>query len=125
MTAANHYMGENQTRFASVRFGNVLNTNGSVLHIFRRQLDNNLPLTITSEEMTRFFILMSKAIDLCLYAANEMISGEIYVSSMGCCNIMSLAKAVTNSRKLDYELSETSSKWTWLVGNIAVENMLR
>jgi UDP-N-acetylglucosamine 4,6-dehydratase/5-epimerase len=104
MTAANHYMGNHKTKFASVRFGNVLNTNGSVLQIFKSQLDNNLPLTITSKEMSRFFISMTQAHELCLYAANRMIAGEIFVSSMGCCNIMSLAKAVSSGKKFDYKI---------------------
>ena len=45
MTAANHHSGDHSTRFSSVRFGNVLNTNGSVLHIFRQQLKEKKPLT--------------------------------------------------------------------------------
>ena len=101
--AANHYAGSHRTRFSCVRFGNVLNSNGSVLQIFRRQLDNNLPLTITSKEMTRFFISMSQAVDLCLYAAERMIGGEIFVMSMGSCDIISLAKAVNGNRKFEYE----------------------
>tara|TARA_Y100000817_G_C16862198_1_gene546287 strand:+ start:3572 stop:4597 length:1026 start_codon:yes stop_codon:yes gene_type:complete len=104
MTSANHYMGVNDTRFSSVRFGNVLNTNGSVLHIFKQQIDNNIPLTITSEDMSRFFISLSQAIDLCLYAAENMSGGEIYVKNMGSCNIMSLAKAVSSGKKFDYEV---------------------
>lgn len=104
MTAANHYAGKHKTRFASVRFGNVLNTNGSVLHIFKKQIDNNLPLTITSTDMSRFFITMSQALDLCLHAANRMIGGEIFVMSMGCCNIMILAKAVCGNKSFEYQI---------------------
>jgi UDP-N-acetylglucosamine 4,6-dehydratase/5-epimerase len=104
ITAANRYMGQHRTRFASVRFGNVLNTNGSVLHIFRNQVTNNLPLTITSEDMSRFFITMSQAIDLCLHAGNHMIGGEIFISGMGCCNIMSLAKAFVGKKSFDYKI---------------------
>jgi len=103
-TAANHYMGSHQTRFASVRFGNVLNTNGSILQIFKNQLENGLPLTITSEEMTRFFISMPHALDLCLHATTEMVGGEIYVSNMGCCSIMSLAEAVSDSKDYEYKI---------------------
>ena len=62
-----------------------------------------MPLTITSENMTRFFITMSQALDLCFYAANNMAGGEIYVSSMGSCNIMKLAKAISNGKKIDYK----------------------
>jgi len=95
--AANHHTGFHQTRFACVRFGNVLNSNGSVLHIFRRQLAKNLPLTITSTKMTRFFLSMSQAVDLALDAAGRMVGGEIFVLSMGSCDIISLAKAVNGT----------------------------
>lgn len=100
--AANHHAGTHKTRFACVRFGNVLNSNGSVLQIFRRQLDNNLPLTITSTGMTRFFISMSQAVDLCLKASVRMVGGEIFVMSMGCCDIISLAKAISEPRSFKF-----------------------
>lgn len=100
--AANHYAGSHKTRFSCVRFGNVLNSNGSVLQIFRRQFENDLPLTITSKSMTRFFISMDQAVDLCLYAATEMVGGEIFVLSMGSCDIMTFAKAVSGDRPLRY-----------------------
>jgi UDP-N-acetylglucosamine 4,6-dehydratase/5-epimerase len=102
ITAANNYAGNHKTRFASVRFGNVLNTNGSVLQIFRKLLDDKLPLTITSTDMSRFFITMHQAIDLCIYAEEHMVGGEIFVMNMGSCNIMSLAKAVSGSDSFDY-----------------------
>ena len=52
ITAANHHSGSHSTRFSSVRFGNVLNTNGSVLHIFRKQIEEKKPLTIKSKNAT-------------------------------------------------------------------------
>jgi len=100
--AANHFAGSHRTRFACVRFGNVLNSNGSVLQIFRRQLDNNLPLTITSKSMTRFFISMSQAVDLCLAASARMVGGEIFVMNMGSSDIISFAKAASGSRQLEF-----------------------
>lgn len=104
MTAANHHSGNNKTRFASVRFGNVLNTSGSVLHIFNQQIEDGLPLTITSTEMTRFFLSMSQALDLCLYASNKMVGGEIFVRNMGCCSILSLAKAISGDKDVNYKI---------------------
>jgi FlaA1/EpsC-like NDP-sugar epimerase len=100
--AANHFAGSHKTRFACVRFGNVLNSNGSVLQIFKRQLDSNRPLTITSKNMTRFFISMSQAVDLCLDASARMVGGEIFVMSMGSCDIISLAKAVSGTRPFEF-----------------------
>lgn len=104
ITSANHHLGDHKTKFSSVRFGNVLNTNGSVLHIFKNQLINNEPLTITSEDMTRFFITMSQAIDLCLHAASKMIGGEVFVMSMGCFSIMNLAKALCGEKSFEYKV---------------------
>jgi len=104
MTAANNYSGNHNTRFSSVRFGNVLNTNGSVLHIFRRQLDSNMPLTITSADMTRFFITMDQALDLCLHATKYMVGGEIFVLSMGCCSVIDLAEALCDNKKFEYNI---------------------
>lgn len=100
--AANHYAGSHRTRFSCVRFGNVLNSNGSVLQIFGRQLENGQPLTITSTGMTRFFISMDQAVDLCMHAAAEMVGGEIFVLSMGSCDILTLAKTVSGDRPLNY-----------------------
>ena len=99
---ANHVIGKHDTRFACVRFGNVLNSNGSVLQIFKRQISNGQPLTITSPNMTRFFISMDQAVDLCLEAADRMIGGEIFVLNMGASDILSLAKAVNGGDNVNY-----------------------
>jgi UDP-N-acetylglucosamine 4,6-dehydratase len=101
--AANQFVGSHNTRFACVRFGNVLNSNGSVLQIFKHQIENDLPLTITSRHMTRFFISMAQAVDLCLDASARMIGGEIFVMSMGSCDIMSIAKAVSGARAFRFK----------------------
>jgi UDP-N-acetylglucosamine 4,6-dehydratase/5-epimerase len=103
-TSANHYIGKKETKFASVRFGNVLNTNGSILQIFKDQLSRNIPLTITSKEMTRFFITMDQAIDLCIKAAKLTIGGEIFIMNMGSCSIINLAKAIKKNEKFEYEI---------------------
>lgn len=102
--AANNYRGKHKTRFSCVRFGNVLNSNGSVLHIFRSQLKNNLPLTITSLEMTRFFLTLDDAVDLCIEASDIMLGGEIFVRSMGCCDILTLATALAGDVQFKYSL---------------------
>ena len=106
--SANHFAGSHKTKFACVRFGNVLNSNGSVLKIFRRQLHKGLPLTITAKGMTRFFLSMSQAVDLCMDAAACMIGGEIFVMNMGSCDIMSLAKALSGSRP--FKVTEIGDK---------------
>ena len=100
--AANQFVGRHATRFSCVRFGNVLNSNGSVLQIFKRQIESNQPLTITSKSMTRFFISLSQAVDLCLHASAHMIGGEIFVMTMGSCDILSIARAISGARPLRF-----------------------
>ena len=62
--SSNNRIGKNPTIFSSVRFGNVLDSSGSILQIFREQLSKNYPLTITDMKMTRFFINLNDAINL-------------------------------------------------------------
>ncbi|MEI8373575.1 MAG: SDR family NAD(P)-dependent oxidoreductase [Planctomycetota bacterium] len=100
--AACLHAGSHKTRFACVRFGNVLNSNGSVLQIFKRQLANSLPLTITSTAMTRYFISMSQAVELCLSVSARMVGGEIFVMNMGSCDILTLAKVINGDRPFQF-----------------------
>lgn len=90
-TSSISYSGSSHFKACCVRFGNVWNTAGSVGPIFKRQSLNKLPLTVTSPNMTRFFITIDAAIDLCRYAMSNMHGGEIYVANMGALNIYQLA----------------------------------
>ena len=102
--AANYYTGKYKTKFSCVRFGNILNSNGSVLQIFKKQIIQDQPLSITSPDMSRFIISMEQALELCINSASQMIGGEIFVLSMGSCNIMTLAKAVLGNENFRHEI---------------------
>ena len=102
--SANHYVGNKKTRFANVRFGNVLDTNGSFLQIFKDQIKNNVPLTITSTDMTRFFITMNQAVNLCISALDVIIGGEVFILNMGSCSVLSIAKALCGNKNFEYEI---------------------
>ena len=80
---AQHKNTLSETQFITTRFGNVLGSNGSVIPLFQRQIENGGPITITDERITRFFMSIPEACQLVLAASVMGNGGEIYVFDMG------------------------------------------
>ncbi|MDO8428043.1 MAG: SDR family NAD(P)-dependent oxidoreductase [Candidatus Diapherotrites archaeon] len=92
-----------KTAFGVVRFGNVLNSRGSVLEIWGQQLARGEPITVTDPEMTRFFMSVSQSVDLIFSASRYAKQGETFVLKMSSVKLKDLAKAFLKAKNLDPE----------------------
>ena len=99
--AGNSYAGEHGSRFAVVRYGNVMGSRGSVIPFFLSQKDSGI-LPITDDRMTRFMITLEEGVKLVWDAFNDMEGGEIYVKKIPSMNIMDIAKAVSLKAKIKF-----------------------
>jgi len=94
---------ESKTKFVTTRFGNVLGSNGSVIPLFKRQIENGGPLTVTHKDITRFFMTIPEACQLVLEAGVMGNGGEVYVFDMGeSVKIFDLAKKMIHLSGMQY-----------------------
>jgi len=94
VTAANTNHHSGNTIFVSTRFGNVLGSNGSVIPIFRNQIKDGGPITLTDPEMTRFVMNVEQAVKLVVDSANKACGGEVFITKMPVIRIQDLAEVM-------------------------------
>jgi UDP-N-acetylglucosamine 4,6-dehydratase (inverting) len=92
--AGNSYSGENDTRFAVVRYGNVMGSRGSVIPFFMTLADGGA-LPITDDRMTRFMISLEQGVQLVWHAFDDMVGGEIYVRKIPSMKVSDVARAIS------------------------------
>lgn len=92
--AAQEYKGNHKTSFCSVRFGNVIGSDGSVLNTFIRQIQSGGPVTVTDPSMCRFIMTVSEAVSLVLKAAVISKGGEIFILKMPALKVIDLAQVL-------------------------------
>ncbi len=96
ISLANYYKGNKRTLFASVRFGNVMSSNGSVTPFFKKQIEDGRPIPITDKQMTRFVITMGEAVNLICEAIKLVKGGETFIWKMKTLRVTDLAQAMIN-----------------------------
>ena len=97
--AGNSYAGAHGTRFAVVRYGNVMGSRGSVIPFFA-SLRNRGVLPITDERMTRFMITLEQGVELVWHALEDTLGGEIYVKKIPSMKVVDLARVIAPEAKL-------------------------
>jgi UDP-N-acetylglucosamine 4,6-dehydratase len=90
----NAYASQRETQLACVRYGNVVGSRGSVVPVFRQQMERDGRITITDERMTRFWIMLPQAVELVLYALEHMHGGEVFIPKIPSMRVTDLADAI-------------------------------
>ncbi len=99
--AGNSYSGNQDTRFAVVRYGNVMGSRGSIIPFFSELLRNgNKELPITNPRMTRFMITLEQGVELVWHALKDCVGGEIYVKKIPSMKITDIARAMAPKIKI-------------------------
>lgn len=89
------------TRFVCVRYGNVLASRGSVIPLFHELIRNGGPVTITTEDMTRFLLSLHQAVDVIFAAVKSAQRGETYIPRVPSAKVVDIAEALINGRDIE------------------------
>ena len=108
--SSNHYRGKRTTALACVRFGNVLDSRGSVIPLFRKQIELGGPVTVTDPGMTRFIMSIPDAVNLILNATRISRGGELFIFKMPAIHLIDLAKVMIRQLSIANEIDAKKVK---------------
>ena len=103
-------VGENGTIICRTRYGNVMGSRGSVIPLFKKQIKEGNPLTITNPEMTRFMMTLNDAVDLVIYAFENGKQGDLFVQKAPAATIETLAKAVCKMENVEENIKHIGTR---------------
>ncbi len=92
--AANYSKGKARTKFVAVRFGNVMGSRGSVIPLFKKQIQEFRKITVTDPNMTRFMMTLSQSIRLIMTVAEKSLGGEVFILKMPIIKLKHLAQVI-------------------------------
>lgn len=108
VVSASNYSGHPEIKFAVVRFGNVINSRGSVLPLWMNQIEKGGPVIVTDKKMERYFMSIADAVNLVFLASSKMFGSEVFVLKMPKYNIYELAqelvKRYSNGKKIELKI---------------------
>ena len=111
-------VGNIKTKYSCVRFGNVLNSSGSVIPVFKQQIQNGGPVTLTTDDMRRFFMPVRDAVRLVLKSSTIMQGREIFILKMHSMLIRDLAEVLIENTAMKYGYKPEDIKITIIGGRV-------
>ena len=100
ITAANYNKGDAKTILSSVRYGNVINSRGSVIPIFKQMIEEKKPITLTDKNTTRFFLTLDQGVKFVIDSLERMKGGEIFIPKLKSLKILDLIGALNFRSKI-------------------------
>lgn len=110
ISAANYQKGPKPTIFASVRFGNVMGSRGSVIPLFKKQIMEQQKITVTDMKMTRYMMTPNQAISLMLEANRLAVGGEVFVLKMPIIRLSDLAEIIIEEMSKRFSIRDVKSE---------------